>query len=85
MIKNIIFDFDGVLVDSEVLVAKSFCRYLSKRNIKFDEKELAKSLSTQRRAEYVFENWLEHKQTRTLAFSSSIKHCDYMDNFFQAL
>ena len=42
MIKNIIFDFDGVLVDSEVLVAKSFCRYLSKRNIKFDEKEFSK-------------------------------------------
>ena len=42
MIKNIIFDFDGVLVDSEVLAAKSFCRYLSKRNIKFDEKEFSK-------------------------------------------
>ncbi len=54
------------------------------RGKKFDEKELAKSLSTQRRAEYVFKNWLEHKQTRTLAFCSSIKHCDFMDNFFQA-
>ena len=42
MIKNIIFDFDGVLVDSEVLVAKSFCRYLAKRNIDFDEKEFSK-------------------------------------------
>ena len=42
MIKNIIFDFDGVLVDSEILVAKSFCRYLSKRNIEFGEKEFSK-------------------------------------------
>ena len=42
VIKNIIFDFDGVLVDSEVLVARSFSRYLSKRNIEFDEKEFSK-------------------------------------------
>ena len=42
MIKNIIFDFDGVLVDSEVLVAKSFSCYLYNRNIDFDEKEFSK-------------------------------------------
>ena len=42
MVKNIIFDFDGVLVDSEILVAKSFCRYLTKRNIDFDEKKFSK-------------------------------------------
>ena len=28
MIKNIIFDFDGVLVDSEILVAKAFVKYM---------------------------------------------------------
>ena len=28
MIKNIIFDFDGVLVDSEILVAKAFSKYM---------------------------------------------------------
>ena len=32
MIKNIIFDFDGVIVDSEVLVSKAFAKYF----IKFD-------------------------------------------------
>ena len=42
MIKNIIFDFDGVLVDSEILAARSFHRYLSERNIVFEEKEFSK-------------------------------------------
>ena len=37
MIKNIIFDFDGVLVDSEVLVARSLSIYLAERNIEFKE------------------------------------------------
>ena len=37
MVKNIIFDFDGVLVDSEILVAKAISKYLSDRNIKFKE------------------------------------------------
>ena len=32
MIKNIIFDFDGVIVDSEVLASKAFAKYF----IKFD-------------------------------------------------
>ena len=42
MIKNIIFDFDGVLVDSEVLVARALSKYLSKRGIKFEEREFSK-------------------------------------------
>ena len=41
MIKNIIFDFDGVLVDSEMLVARSFCKYLGNRDINFSEKEFS--------------------------------------------
>ena len=39
MIKNIIFDFDGVIVDSEVIVGKSICKYLLKKGIDFEEKE----------------------------------------------
>ena len=39
MIKNIIFDFDGVLVDSEAIIAKSFSRYLADRDITFSEKQ----------------------------------------------
>ena len=42
MINNIIFDFDGVLVDSEILVARSMREYLANRNIKFEEKEFSK-------------------------------------------
>ena len=42
MIKNIIFDFDGVLVDSEMLVAQSFCRYFRARNIQFTEYDFSK-------------------------------------------
>ena len=41
MIKNIIFDFDGVLVDSEILVAKSFAKYMQNFDIEMDEKEFA--------------------------------------------
>jgi HAD superfamily hydrolase (TIGR01509 family) len=41
MIKNIIFDFDGVLVDSEILVAKAYVKYMQNFDIKIDEKEFA--------------------------------------------
>ena len=41
MIKNIIFDFDGVLVDSEILAAKAFTKYLKNLGIEIDEKEFA--------------------------------------------
>ena len=41
MIQNIIFDFDGVLVDSEILVIRAFCEYLRGLNIIITEKEFA--------------------------------------------
>ena len=41
MIKNIIFDFDGVIVDSEMLVARSFSKYLLSKNINFTEKNFS--------------------------------------------
>ena len=41
MIKNIIFDFDGVMVDSEKLVGRAFAQYLVDRNIPFSEEEFA--------------------------------------------
>jgi len=41
MIKNIIFDFDGVLVDSETIVLKAFSKYMQECRIKTNEKEFA--------------------------------------------
>ena len=40
MIKNIIFDFDGVLVDSETIVLRAFSKYMQECRIKINEKEL---------------------------------------------
>ena len=41
MIQNIIFDFDGVLVDSEIIVSRAFRQYLGNLNIEVSEKEFA--------------------------------------------
>ena len=41
MIKNIIFDLDGVHVDSETIVLKAFSKYMQECRIKTNEKELA--------------------------------------------
>ena len=41
MIKNIIFDFDGVLVDSEILVARAFSKYLKNLGIIMNEGDFA--------------------------------------------
>ena len=41
MIKNIIFDFDGVLVDSEILVAKAFAKYMQNFGITINDTEFA--------------------------------------------
>ncbi len=41
MIQNIIFDFDGVLVDSEIIVSRAFRQYLGDRNIIVTDKEFA--------------------------------------------
>ena len=42
MIKNIIFDFDGVLVDSEILVGRAFSKYLSNIGYNFNQKDFFK-------------------------------------------
>ena len=53
MIKNIIFDFDGVIADSEILVAKAFSKYLESQNIDFSEKEF--SIYQFNRSKYIIE------------------------------
>ena len=42
MIKSIIFDFDGVLVDSEILVARAFSHYMIESGYDFNQKEFSK-------------------------------------------
>ena len=42
MIKSIIFDFDGVVVDSEVLASKAFSKYLSKFDKSIKEEQFYK-------------------------------------------
>ena len=42
MIKNIIFDFDGVIVDSEVLASKAFAKYFSKVDYSIKEEQFYK-------------------------------------------
>ena len=42
MIKNIIFDFDGVVVDSEVLASKAFSKYFSKLDKSIKEEQFYK-------------------------------------------
>ena len=46
MVKNIIFDFDGVLVDSEILFVKSVGRYFLSKGYDFEEKEFYKMAGT---------------------------------------
>ena len=42
MINNIIFDFDGVIVDSEVLVSKAFTKYFNNLGNSFKEEQFYK-------------------------------------------
>ena len=70
------FDYKGIL-DKHVDYTK-----ITWRGKKFDEIDLEKNLNTSKRADYIFENWSKHKLTRTLGFCASIKHCDYMRDFF---
>jgi superfamily II DNA or RNA helicase/HKD family nuclease len=55
---------------------------ISWRNGKFDPEELQNQLATEARAEHAYQNWSQHKQNRTLAFCISIKHADFMADFF---
>ena len=52
------------------------------RNKKFDLNELDESLNSDSRTSYIFEKWKNLKQSRTLGFCSSIKHCERMSAFF---
>ncbi len=52
------------------------------KNKKFDSIELDSSLNSDARIQYIFEKWQSLKQTRTLAFCSSIRQCERMSQYF---
>ena len=52
------------------------------RNGRFDPDELTARFATLSRAEHNFRNWREYKQDKTLAFCVSIKHSDFLAEFF---
>ncbi len=52
------------------------------RNGKFDEKQLENQLATNARARHNFRQWQEKHQSRTLAFCITIKHADFMADYF---
>lgn len=52
------------------------------RNGKFDENELVNQLATTARVRHNLKHWQKHQVTRTLAFCVSIKHADFMADYF---
>lgn len=50
---------------------------------RYDEEQLLLAQLKEDIAEKIFHAWQKHKQTRTLAFCSSIKQAEFLANFFQ--
>jgi len=55
---------------------------ISWRNGKFDENQLVNQLATTARARHNLKHWQKNQLTRTLAFCVSIKHADFMADYF---
>lgn len=81
--------FDGI--DSDLLCPFNYVgiadeqvdyQEISWRNGKFDPNELFNQLATQSRAKHILKEWKAYKQQRTLAFCISMKHADFMSDFF---
>ncbi|WP_029099847.1 DEAD/DEAH box helicase family protein [Brevibacillus thermoruber] len=50
---------------------------------RYDEEELLQAQLKEEMAAKIYAAWNKHKQTRTLAFCSSIRQADFLKNFFQ--
>ena len=50
---------------------------------RYDEEQLAASQLRESQAVKIFEAWNKHKQTRTIAFCSSIRQADFLARYFQ--
>lgn len=88
---NLVFDFglfDGI--KSEVLCPFDYqgiadtvdYNEISWRKGKFDPEQLENKLATVSRAKHNLVHWQKHQLTRTLAFCVSIKHSDFMADYF---
>lgn len=53
------------------------------RSGRFDPTQIESAFATQQRAKHIYQNWLKHKQSRTLGFCISQKHADFMSEYFQ--
>lgn len=53
------------------------------RSGRFDPDKIEFAFATQKRARHIYQNWLKHKQSRTLGFCISQRHADYMSEYFQ--
>ncbi len=49
---------------------------------RYVSKELEKALSIEKRADLIYKNYLRYKRKRALGFCTSIKHAEYMTEFF---
>ncbi len=72
------FNYKGI-IDKYVDYTK-----ITWRGKKFDEAQLEKSLNKTKRAEYIYNNWVKYKQSRTLGFCASINHCNFMEDYFKS-
>ena len=52
------------------------------RSSRFDEEALTQAVATQKRAQNALEQYREHGGKRTLAFCCSVRHADFMADFF---
>lgn len=52
------------------------------RGNRYDEERLSLELMTQKRADLIFEHYSKHNIHKTLAFCSSLKHANYMADYF---
>lgn len=70
------FTYYGVIDDIDY----SKIRWLGSR---YDQHQLLIEQLNHNRAEYIYEKWQEYKQTRTLAFCSSIEQANFLGSFFK--
>ncbi|MFZ3591292.1 DEAD/DEAH box helicase family protein [Bacillus sp. DJP31] len=70
------FRYHGIYDDTDY----SQIRWLGTR---YDEEELARVQLRTEMAEKILQEWIDHKQSRTIAFCSSIRQADFLNRHFQ--